>query len=53
MQSFIINRYKTVRGVALTRGTKCLYTRGPRATIRSPANCANAELLETDDGKKK
>ena len=28
-------------------------TRGPRATIRSPANCANGELLEIDYGKKK
>ena len=27
---FQINRYKTVRGVALTRGTHCLYTEGEK-----------------------
>ena len=27
---FQINRYKTVRGVALTRGTHCLYIEGEK-----------------------
>ena len=29
-KKFQINRYKTVRGVALTRGTHCLYIEGEK-----------------------